>query len=799
MAEPFGTGAGIVGVISLAIQITQVVVQFGMDWKYAPDNIKTFMAELGTLKTVLSETNTNIILNPDFEAAFQNRPSLLLSQLGPNAPSTTDTKRMLEICQRELDSLLKDLKNRGQGHRLGWERFKGAFLAKDTRDSVENLCRQCQTLNSMLSIDAAVLGATMYKEVREGRKEQQEWRQAEAKTSLAIKSGTEQSNRWQENQDFQAVLNWLTPINYADQQSDYINRQQPGTGQWILDSAEFQTWLNTDKQTLFCPGIPGAGKTILTSIVIKELTALFYNNKSIGVAYIYCNYQRQDEQMIDDLLASVLKQLAECQSSLPVSVRDLYDRHKTKRTRPSTEELSSNLQSMATAAKYSRLFIIVDALDECQASNGCRQRFLSEIFSLQTIVRANIFVTSRFIPEITEEYSGRMSLEIRASKEDIQRYLSGHISQLPAFVGRSTDLQEEIITGIVNAADGMFLLAQLHLDALKGKRSPKAVRTSLQKLASGSDAYDYAYTDAMKRIEGQLTDQEQLAKQVLSWITCARRQLTTTELQHALGVEVGESKLDKENLSQIDDIVSVCAGLVTVDQESSIIRLVHYTTQEYFKRLQSRWFPNIETDITTICITYLSFDVFKRGFCLTDSNFEERLQLNPFYKYAAQNWGHHACKISSLSHVLTQGVLDFLKNKPKVEASSQGLLAIKRYLSHSNYSGEVPRRVTGLCLTAYFGVEAVINLLLETGQVEADSKDSDSRTPLSYAAQHGHEAVIRLLLETGQVEADSKNSDSRTPLSYAAQHGHEAVVKLLLATGKVEADFKDSSSWTPLL
>jgi hypothetical protein len=68
MADPFGTGAGIVGVIGLAIQITQVVIQFGIDWKDAPANVKTFMAELGTLKTVLSETNTNIILNPDFAA-----------------------------------------------------------------------------------------------------------------------------------------------------------------------------------------------------------------------------------------------------------------------------------------------------------------------------------------------------------------------------------------------------------------------------------------------------------------------------------------------------------------------------------------------------------------------------------------------------------------------------------------------------------------------------------------------------------------------------------------------------------
>ena len=57
-------------------------------------------------------------------------------------------------------------------------------------------------------------------------------------------------------------------------------------------------------------------------------------------------------------------------------------------------------------------------------------------------------------------------------------------------------------------------------------------------------------------------------------------------------MEIGESALDEEILPGIEDIVSVCAGLVTVGQESNIIRLFHYTTQEYFERNQITWFPN---------------------------------------------------------------------------------------------------------------------------------------------------------------------------------------------------------------
>jgi hypothetical protein len=81
------------------------------------------------------------------------------------------------------------------------------------------------------------------------------------------------------------ILDWLTRIDYGPQQTDYIRRRQPGTGQWLLDSPKFQTWLNTENQTLFCPGIPGAGKTILTSVIVDYLFNEFRKQKddSIGI------------------------------------------------------------------------------------------------------------------------------------------------------------------------------------------------------------------------------------------------------------------------------------------------------------------------------------------------------------------------------------------------------------------------------------------------------------------------------------------------------------------------------------
>jgi Cdc6-like AAA superfamily ATPase len=186
----------------------------------------------------------------------------------------------------------------------------------------------------------------------------------------------------------QVILDWLSPVDYATQQGDILSRRQDGTGQWLLNSDEFQAWLNQSKETLFCPGIPGVGKTMITSIVVDYLYTKYQIDASIGIAYIYCNFRRQQEQRPTDLLASILKQLIQGLPSLPDSVMTLYKRHKDKRTRPSFDEISKVLLSIVV--DYSRVFIVIDALDEYQVSAGGRKTLISEMFKLQVMTGANL-------------------------------------------------------------------------------------------------------------------------------------------------------------------------------------------------------------------------------------------------------------------------------------------------------------------------------------------------------------------------------------------------------------------------
>jgi ankyrin repeat protein len=343
--------------------------------------------------------------------------------------------------------------------------------------------------------------------------------------------------------------------------------------------------------------------------------------------------------------------------------------------------------------------------------------------------------------------------------------------------------------------------------------------------------YDEAYDDAIKRIENQHVEERERAIKIISWVTYVQRPLTANELCHAMAVELGDEELDVENFLDIEDIISVCAGLVIVDKRCNVVRFVHYTTQEYFERILRHLNPLAQQQIAQTCLTYLSFNTFLAGTCPSDEDFRSRTERYLFLDYAARHWVYH---VKSVQEHLTKLVLVLLQN-PNLLSCAVQAMSIPEY-QFFGFSQQYPKDVTLLHLTARFGLlhltrasltysrasaaistnlkdsygraplswaagnghEAVVNLLIERDDIEADSKDAGDRTPLSYAAEGGYEAIVKLLIDRNDVEADSKDNTGRTPLSYAVSSGHESSLKVLLETGRVNPDSKDKNSQTPL-
>jgi hypothetical protein len=106
----------------------------------------------------------------------------------------------------------------------------------------------------------------------------------------------------------------------------------------------------------------------------------------------------------------------------------------------------------------------MDALDECTDQDGTRSQLIEKLRELQMRTNVRLLSTSRFIPEITEKFRlDPMLLEVRASEEDVKRFVAGQIPRLPRCIRRDDELTRAVQSKIVKAIDGMYvLLARLY-------------------------------------------------------------------------------------------------------------------------------------------------------------------------------------------------------------------------------------------------------------------------------------------------------------------------------------------------
>jgi ankyrin repeat protein len=339
----------------------------------------------------------------------------------------------------------------------------------------------------------------------------------------------------------------------------------------------------------------------------------------------------------------------------------------------------------------------------------------------------------------------------------------------------------------------------MHFESLLrlGLGTKAKVVFALENLSKGSGALEAVYSEAILRIDGQPQGNRILAKNALLWISYAQRPLTTGELCHALAVQSGDTELDQDDIPDIDDIISVCAGLVTIDKESQIVRLVHYTTQIYLVKIREEWHHDAQYHIASTCLSYLCLDAFASGSCTSDVEFERRLQQHEFLYYSAQYWEQHVAavqdKLSSLAMVL-------LHNNNLIACATQ----TRRRASKDHERFCFSQEVTGLHLTVSFGLLHLSKQLLSSAQGEklmlAEARDSYGQTPLMWAAQNGQLETVMLLLSIDDVNPNARDDQGQTPLMWAAKYGHEETIKqLLLSPHNVDPDAKDDRGMTPLM
>ena len=283
-----------------------------------------------------------------------------------------------------------------------------------------------------------------------------------------------------------------------------------------------------------------------------------------------------------------------------------------------------------------------------------------------------------------------------------------------------------------------------------------------------------AYTATLTRLKTQKGNKSALGLNVLMWVLYSERPLNTEELCHALGVELGSTNLDHENIPALQTLLASSLGLVTVEASSSTFRLVHFTLQEHLLT-DSTLFHRPHSIIAEVSLTYLNFQ------CVRDLSpvLDSAPTSMPLLEYASYYWGEHTKKgMTENVKKLALRLLDKFDEHISAQLISLRHNRSRDYIEF--YSEYGPIGFTGLHGTAFLGIVEILAAVLEMKEWDVNAMDNASCTPLMWAAVRGHEGVVKMLLERGGVIPDLATRRKQTPLKWAVQLGHEGVVKVFL-------------------
>nr|XP_036581485.1 pfs domain-containing protein [Colletotrichum truncatum]KAF6789836.1 pfs domain-containing protein [Colletotrichum truncatum] len=566
---------------------------------------------------------------------------------------------------------------------------------------------------------------------------------------------------------FQEIMEWLSPPDPSTNHNKALQQRHEGTGQWFLNHESYSNWKTAPNSSLWLYGIPGCGKTILSTIIIEHLRNT--EQCSGNLLYFYFDFTDTSKQSLEKAIRSLIAQLYSKKQCAQTHLDILYSSHKKEKRQPSTDLLCKTFKTMVD--QTGEIWIVLDALDECQTRNGPENEgLLAWIQNLLQSQQNNIhfMVTSR--PEhdiestLKEFINSHIPLQSDLMAEDIEAYIRARVTQHKGLERwhKNKEIQDEIQACLMKKAHGMFRWVSCQLDELERCLDPISLRNTLKSLPK---TLDDTYARILDRIPPEM---KQNAIRILQFLTFSERPLRIEEACDAIAV-VGNAKprFDVKNRMPIPEEIAIyCSSLVVIVTKSGQdgekrLQLAHFSVREYL--VSNRLEHSVSED----------FRASHARAVILETSLAYLLDIN------------HGLPITDLIHEypLAQ-VQHLLKEFLRCGASYETCWKLyqpdrpwdEKPWQHHN------RATHMLCYFAYGGIVYAVEKVLKDG-ADVNSRDSDQKNALEAASSRGHKDVVRLVLDKGADINAPSNSDYGTALQAASYEGHKDVVGLLLDRG----------------
>jgi len=593
-------------------------------------------------------------------------------------------------------------------------------------------------------------------------------------------------------------------------------RRYGNTSEWILKEQHFKDWEGQEhrgqesedrRMALWLKGDVGVGKSITLATLVSRLQK---DTKKLTL-YHFCSGGRIKPTQV---FASLLHQLLLKEPDLCPYVYWKYF-HGQAFLSTSAEKLGSALKSTLSFTKINEVFIILDALDECDDPDNILVETLSGI-TLASGSCLKVLISSRpdgYMAGVNLA-SERIKLKIielrpRFVEKDINTYITEQLDSVlsPSLRGADISRAGNVIK---ERAGNNWLLTYLLVNDIKEKKG-LWTQNKLQEIISKLKTFHGGLYERYDKILDKIPqDARSDAMKLFKWLIIARRPLSLKEASIAIGLKDTHTSLDMlqcdiDRDMGPDKLRKLCGPLIHVDESIGRVTLLHYSVQEYLTntastRLDNWWritLQDASLQIARDCITFLSFSEFSSSvshpkdhygpytYDIPPAPHPDNLYENdhcslrnlPFLKYAATEWASHlkSCEEDFLNDPDGRQFLEaFLIDKEK---NVEFCFRLYQYFGNT---GPFQETVSALQVVCYFGLEALVSLVVQTAtpgsQGSAVVKQGYSQ--LEMCALGGHVGIAEQLLKLPQHIQDSR--DGKAALTIAVDFGHTALVKCLL-------------------
>jgi hypothetical protein len=257
------------------------------------------------------------------------------------------------------------------------------------------------------------------------------------------------------------ICSWLSAPDPSTNYHKAHKQRQAETGLWLLESAKFAEWKERPASRLWLYGIPGCGKTILSSTIIEHLLQHCHDDTRIVTVYFYFDFNDTQKQDPELMLRSLLCQFLQRSVVIPKGVDALFSSCENGQRNPSLHALLDVTRQVAQ--EFAHVYVVLDALDEC-----LRRWMLMDM--LETVAgwqldNLHLLMTSRKERDIKsslESYVGEedtVCLQRDVVDQDIQRYVQHrlHDDKDLAKWNKDAAIRQEIEEALMHGARGMYV------------------------------------------------------------------------------------------------------------------------------------------------------------------------------------------------------------------------------------------------------------------------------------------------------------------------------------------------------